>query len=405
MRLSTACTTESFVNDHYTADWRRQRLVWGVSQQKVTYFSPSRGKQLEAGALWQISATPDSDRWWAVAKRHAEYLCPSTLHRFFSQKKKSYRACSEEVDTIPWVVQDVDYHEAPKKKPTANQIFGACLDLDFLPTVILETPRGYHLWWKLTEPIIVRWTENPATGAWAPRSEALAAVAWWRDISYALCRALLAQGLPADPAAAGQPARLFRKPTRSNMVYTMPLSTYSLIQMDDRVRPYKGVRRQLTVGGVRITALLDALEEIPGVAEGHRNAMCWKIAAAALAATNGDAPTAWRVVRNWSSRCVPAYPQGEAQSTFNSILRRYRQGRVFSMPNHKGLFSRSEAARNATRHRSLVVQEAVTGAMEAMVAEGYPDPRRNVSEIARRAQVTRNSVYRLINLMQNQSNC
>ena len=367
---------QEFIATYYACTWQLQRIVFARRQ---------------SNEIIQYSSSPNH-RFWRRAVQRAEYMCPSTFHQFYVPSRKTQVMRTEEVDTIPFIFVDVDYPEAPEN--AAGDVICAGYDLGIPPTLVVTTPHGAHAYWALQEPLRVRWEKAIGTGIWRPKKEAVQAQKWWRNVSYALCHALASVGIPADPAAAGQVARLMRVPTPDNVIWEAPQYRYDLQDFSDRleeymssVRYYRGVGREFTTFG--------PVSQVPGVEEGERNSTCWKLCIAALHQTQGDENAAWRMIREWAARCTPPYPEKETYQTFRSIAKGYKQGRYYVVRQPVHIMTRKAAATKAYQTKHLRTLEKVHEAIERLSAQGIP-PKENLSLLAREAKVDRKTLRRLI---------
>lgn len=369
------------IKTFYKINWSYQRLVFGAVG--------------NAGHINQLSCTPEH-RSWETVLGGAKYICPSTFHQFYV--RPNARALTEELDNIPFLFMDIDYHGNMKKSPPID-LYSAFADLNLPPTLMIHTPHGYHAWWALKKPIVLRWEQAPGTETWRPNRQGMKALSWWRNNSYALCTALNDYGIPADPVSAGQPARLMRIPTRENLLTFDPEYTYSLQDFTDNTEEWQSLRRRYKFGNLELTSFLGDLHNLPGAEQGNRNQTCWKLCIAVLDGTKGDRALGWRIVQEWARRCVPAYPEREAWNTFNSVSRNFNQRRFYVRKAPQGL-TREQVTAKARAIRTIRKDKQISEAISSMIEEGYPEPNRFITEIARRASVKRDTVYRYLKNME-----
>lgn len=388
--LSDPLLISEIIKAFYKVNWTYQRLVFG---------------RVHGGRINQLSCKPGHPSW-ETTLGGAKYICPSTFHLFLERGKWEYaKAYTQELDNIPFIFMDIDYHGNTKKSPPID-IISAFVDLNLPPTLMIHTPHGYHVWWALEKPIVLRWEQAPGTGAWRPNRQGMKTLSWWRNNSYALCTALNDYGIPADSVSAGQPARLMRIPTSENLVTFDPEYTYSLQDLTDSTEEWQGLRRRYKFGNLELTSFLGDLQNWPGAEKGNRNQTCWKLCIAVLDGANGDKVLSWRIVQEWARRCVPAYPEREAGNTFRSIASNFDRKRFYVRKAPQGL-TREQAIAKARAIRTIRKDKLISQAISEMIEEGYPEPNRFITEIARRAtkiaqrtekkkRVKRDTVYRYL---------
>lgn len=376
----------AFVAAYYGAvSWEYQRLVFALKN---------------AGGIVQFSSNPKI-KGFKKAVEVADYMAPSTFHQFKAPSRRSHTIKAQELDMVPFLFMDIDYHDTNKPKPDSavgDVLSAAISELDLPPSLVLDTPRGVHVYWALQDPIYIAWEMAPGTGEWRPKEQALKALNWWRSCSYALCRALFSFDLPADPAVAGQPARLMRMPTPENVVWEAPQYRYSLQELTDKLEQYMAAPREYKLSALREAVAFDGpLWAFPGVPEGERNSTCWKLCIALLDELEGNEKAAWRIIAGWAKRCTPPYPEREARQTFESILRGYKTRSVYvkrKFCKSTGL-SRQENAKRVAKIKQTIALETVIRAASEIQAEGI-NPIQNITYLARVAGVSRNTVIKHI---------
>jgi hypothetical protein len=393
----------TILHRHYpNVDWTRQQIVLGVLGARINEVAAvasrrrgePRSQIIDDGFVRHTPVWPNC-AWWGRALRMADLWCPSTMHRMFCLPNRV--ADSSHVDTIPCLTADLDY---PSQVPHEGSVFLQLSDLGIPPTIMVRSPRrGYHLFWYLRDPLVMRWERAEGTGVWRLSNGAAQGLAWWRDISFRLHAGLVYNDIPADPTGAGNAARMMRRPRGGNVVGVWP-KEYTLDEMTTRLDPYRALgHKRCTVGGMEFSTIISELVQMPGAEEGQRDQVGYRFAMAVVAATAGNEILARRICYAWAARCVPQWSQREMEYCVRYALRLHREKRLFfwgrkSMPScHSGL-NRSDAARRTHRIRRIRSNDAIAGAISEMVQEGIPEPIRRVSEVARRAGVDRKTVTR-----------
>lgn len=330
------------IKAHYqNTNWKRQLLALAII----------RGRGLS-----QYMTTP-SDRT-GVAKAH--YWSPSTYHRLFQIPLRTIDV--SRVDTIPCVFVDVDY---TLKTPHWGEVYVSLLDADLMPTLIVRTPHGLHLYWYLEKPLVMRWQKDES-GIWGPRPEAEKALTWWRDISFSLHRRLIAMGIPADTAGAGSPARLLRIPTPDTICHWDPDTLWTLQGLSDRLESYRLAKSYVISPGKRVN-----LSE--GVNEGERNDICWRLALVLAHEFKHGPEAGWKALLEWCSRCTPAYPVAEARSVWQWAVRKIARGEGVVYRARTGERTREEQGQYAARVYRSKADEAIARAEATLRADGI-DP-------------------------------
>ena len=331
------------MKSHYDSiQWKRQLLALAII----------RGRGLS-----QYMTTPGDSS--GIAKAH--YWSPSTYHRLFQVPLRTIDA--SRVDIIPAVFVDVDY---TLQAPHWGEVYVSLLDADLTPTLMVRTPHGLHLYWYLQVPLVMRWCKDES-GIWGPRPEAEKALTWWRDISFALHRRLIAMGIPADTAGAGSPARLLRIPTPETICHWDPDTLWTLQALSDRLESYRLVKSYTISPGRKIN-----LNE--GVPEGTRNDTCWRLALV-LAQEYKRCPDAgWRALLEWCSRCTPAYPVQEASSIWKWALRKIQRGDGIVYRARTSERTRKEQGQYAGHMNKMKTDEAIARALVQLQSEGFSNP-------------------------------
>lgn len=342
----------------------------------------------------QYAATPEQ----TSAVLRAAYWSPTTYHRYFKYPLSTLDA--GKIDTVPCIFVDCDYMPGPSgqiRRPPAEDVLCRLFDADLLPTMLVDTPRGYHIYYYLQEPLVMRW-EKTGFDSWRPMPGAVRGLDFWRDVSFALHRRLLALGIPADTAGAAAPARLLRMPHRDERKRTAggwchhyeSERRFTLDELNKTVEEYK-MRRTLTIGGGRKISLSE------GVEEGERNSVCWKLAQILASEYRRTPEAGWRALAAWCGRCSPAYPEAEARPVWRWALRAALAGRVATYKWETGERSRKEQGPYARKIVKNKIDEAVSAAVAAMQAEGISDPwaiRGGVKAIAERSGIPYRTIKR-----------
>lgn len=337
----------AFFATHYPVDWTRQVLALAILRQGAQKL------------LSQYTATPLQ----TAQVDRSMYWSPSTYHRYY--RRPLVGVAAEAADTIPCLFADIDWHDSTEPPPYWGEVYVQLLDADLTPTLLVQTPRGLHLYWYLQEPLRMRW-ERSSQGVWAPMAGAQKGLAWWRDTSFALHRRLISLGLPADTSAAGTPARLLRTPHPWTVRHWDSSTLWTLDAVAKRCEEHRMTKRYAITPGRRV-----ALDQ--GVEQGQRNDHCWRLALR-LAAEYREAPEAgWRQLSEWCSRCTPAYPEREARPVWAWAVRRTAEGRayVYRSPSER---TREAQGRYAARIYRSRTDEAIAGAVAQLQAQGIADP-------------------------------
>lgn len=348
--MQTRFDRSTFFAAHYRqVDWSRQVLALAILRQGAQRL------------LSQYMATPLQ----AAQVEKSAYWSPSTYHKFYRHPLEGI--ASDCVDTVPCFFADIDWHDSTDstKKPRWDDVYIELLFEGLSPTLLVQTPRGVHVYWYLERPIQMRW-EKSSSGVWAPMRGAQKGLAWWRDISFALHRLLISLGLPADTSAAGTPARLLRTPQPWSVRHWDPEALWSLDKLDERTQKYKVTKRYTLSPGRKI-----ALDE--GVEEGERNKFCWQLAARLAAEYKGCTEAGWRLLSDWCARCTPPYPLREARSVWNWAIKQVNEGRAYI---YRGPSERSRTAQGkyAARIYRSRTDEALASAVAALQEQGIADP-------------------------------
>ena len=348
----------TILENHYAVDWRRQLLAFAY---------------LRDCALRQFTTSPALDGWPQHEK--AEYMSPTTYHRFFSLSNPGLDA--DRVDMIPAIFADIDYRW-PEERPHWGEIHLTLLELGIPATLIVQTPnKGFHLWWFLKQPLrtiwkpvetIARRAGEEARPLWAPTPAAVRALSWWRSVSHAVHHALISRGIPADTIGAGTPARLLRVPNDANTRYYDPANTWTMQQLTDTLEGYFLTKR-LQVCNSKL-----ALAYAEGAPEGVRNATATRLALL-LAAQHLHTPEAGvRALYAWCDRCTPPYPHREALSVWRWALRRAEAGEVFAYAAPRvSERTRSEQGRYMRAQVSAAIREKIAAAIVDL-QQGGVDP-------------------------------
>lgn len=349
MQAKTAFSFQSFTAQHYTrVDWSRQLLA----------LATARATQ-EAGRVFsQYMSTPYQDQ--AIARAH--YWCPSTYHRLYRKPLQGIDA--QYVDVVPALFADVDYH---RTKPYYGEIFLSLLEADLTPTLMVESPHGYHMYWYLREPLAMRWVQQQKRGVWTPHPGAMRGLEWWRDVSFALHRRLIAMEIPADTSGAGTPARLLRMPTSSTVRHWDPDTTWTLDLINRRIEEYK--LKKCYVVGLRRKVSLDE-----GLPEGERNQGCYHLALALAQEYKNNPESGWRALAGWCGRCTPAYPQAEAGAVWKWAVRKVLSGKAIGFRWETGERTREQQGPYARKIVQAKIDEKIASAVATMQAEGIADP-------------------------------
>lgn len=367
---------EILANHYNSVDWKRQFLIFGT---------------LANIGISQYSSSPAQTKLWTGAEEAATWTTPSTFHRLFTRRNAFID--SGTVDTIPALFVDIDY---PAEKPYFGEVFLSLLELDLSPTLLVETPHGYHAWYFLDAPLVMRWTKTDS-GIWAPLPGAAKALAYWKDVSRGLCRRLIIAGIPADPAAAGSPARLMRKPTAENVRMYDEHNLWTLDQISKRIEAAKIQRISVPLHGRRVGVF-------GGVAEGERNAACWRLALGLAASFPGaEVETGKRALLEFAARCTPPYPEREALAVWKWAARLAAEGRIFSEFSYTAPErSRQEQGPYARKIHSLAIDAKIDAAIERMIAAGVADPWEHPRALAREAAIPEKTIQRRKKNLKNQ---
>lgn len=395
------------LKDRYSVDWTRQILALGVLRPLLPPAVRETADALIRARLFaewtreaeaaprasrskyfrfaQITATPEHE---SVLNR-AAYWSPTTFHRLYGRPVHGMDAGF--ADTVPCLFADIDYREKP---PYWGQVYLDLLEAGLEPTMLVTTPRGFHAYWYLEEPIRIRWEREG--GLWRPLHGAVKALAWWRDVSFALHRRLIAMGIPADTAGAGTPARLLRFPHRDETrrekggyaEHYDPSRLWTLDDLNSRIADWKLTRRlSVPMSGRRLS-----LSE--GAEEGERNGACWRLALV-LASEHSKAPEAGlRSLLHWAARCTPPYPESEVRHVWAWAVRKVERGEAFSYACRPSERSRKEQGKYARQIVKSKVDEAITAAVAEMRAEGVDDPWKHVMAIVKKSGIPERTVRR-----------
>ena len=185
-------------------------------------------------------------------------------------------AKEQNLSQINTLVVDVDYRDAEERQAKFAEVWDtAMLDVQFLPTLILATQKGYHIYYVFDEPVFVR---RHANGK-------LPAVRAAKAIAKSL-KDFYAQKLPAVDVTCNS-FGIFRVPRPDNIEYFEPKMTVDFQALmtcsinfvnDQRVaksnqtkRPVKarGVRRQIDQPGFQ--ALINQTDIDQNVGYGRHN--------------------------------------------------------------------------------------------------------------------------------------
>ncbi|WP_076655991.1 primase C-terminal domain-containing protein [Lactiplantibacillus plantarum] len=158
-------------------------------------------------------------------------------------------AKEQNLSQINTLVVDVDYRDAEERQAKFAEVWDtAMLDVQFLPTLILATQKGYHIYYVFDEPVFVR---RHANGK-------LPAVRAAKAIAKSL-KDFYAQKLPAVDVTCNS-FGVFRVPRPDNIEYFEPkmtvdfqaLMTWSINFVNDqRVAKSNQTKRPVKVRGVR----------------------------------------------------------------------------------------------------------------------------------------------------------
>ena len=315
----------------------------------------------------QFGVTPL--KGWQHAEK-ATYLCPATIHRIYRGKQT---VDSANLDNIIAFTVDVDYKNTAKKY--FGEIYVDLLDAGIPPSMIVDTPHGYHCWYFLKEPLVMRWTET-AEG-WKLRKEAEQALSWYRCIANALIHRFISLGLPADRIA-NSPARLFRNPTTANIRHLDMGQKYSMHQLSDNLESWN-LNRSVSVPAFRkiLTTHFD------GVREGCRNQIGCKVA---LALVSEYGAMGLQHFLSWADRCDPPYPHFEAEAVWRSVFKKWAKGEI-SFVRREAVRTRQEQGPYARKQYSAKLDERIAAAVVRMQAAGCADPWQHPRALAKEATI------------------
>lgn len=123
-------------------------------------------------------------------------------------------AKEQNLSQINTLVVDVDYHDAEERQAKFAEVWDtAMLDVQFMPTLILATQKGYHIYYVFDEPVFVRRHTNGK----------LPAVRAAKAIAKSL-KDFYAQKLPAVDVTCNS-FGIFRVPRPDNIEYFEPKMT------------------------------------------------------------------------------------------------------------------------------------------------------------------------------------
>ncbi|MCK6240569.1 primase C-terminal domain-containing protein [Lactiplantibacillus plantarum] len=158
-------------------------------------------------------------------------------------------AKEQNLSQINTLVVDVDYRDAEERQAKFAEVWDtAMLDVQFMPTLILATQKGYHIYYVFDEPVFVR---RHANGK-------LPAVRAAKAIAKSL-KQYYAQKLPAVDVTCNS-FGIFRVPRPDNIEYFEPkmtvdfqaLMTWSInFANDQRVAKLNQTKRPVKTRGVR----------------------------------------------------------------------------------------------------------------------------------------------------------
>ncbi len=406
----------------YAVDWTRQVLALAALRALIPpeyhAIQDDTERRRTISAWYRTAQTRSMDRderkeWFrfspytAVPSQtaliaRAAYWSPSTYHRLYKHPIGGVDAGY--VDTIPCLFADLDYTPGPSgriRRPYWGDIYLQLLDADLTPTMIVDTPRGYHLYWYLDEALRMRWEKNEY-GTWRPMPGAVAGLAWWRDVSFGLHRRLIALGIPADTAGAGTPARLLRMPHRDQKRrdaggwchHYDPETRWTLDALNKRIEEHK-MKRTIVIPGGRRVSLAE------GVDEGERNSTCWRLALSLASEYRRTPESGWRALAEWCGRCSPAYPEAEARPVWRWALRRIERGDVYVYKYETGERTRREQGPYAAKMYRSKTDEKIAVAVAALQAEGVPDPWQYPRVLAKKSGIPERTIRRRLADMNN----
>lgn len=372
---------------HYkNTDWQHENLIFAASMAVLSQIMKQQGKPFKASdpkAKWQFSSNPNDPRWKTVYS--AEWMSPVTYHRLFAYPERGKSIDSKLIDAIPGVWADVDWHSNPSRKWHWGDLHVALLEMGIPETLLLETPRGFHVFWYFREPLRCRW-EKADTGEWRQKNGVKKALSWWRDVSFALHHTLIEAGIPADVSCAGQTARLMRRPSEKNVRFYDEHCLYDLQELSDLTESYR-LEKVYQVGSMQIHT--DGI-----VPQGMRNSACWPLALS-LAKEYKGAEKGLKILLKWcNEKCVPAYPEAAAKPIWKWACRKQAEGRLFFSLSTPSQRSRKEQGKYASKKYRLSTDEKISRAVLEMKAAGITEPWNDISELSFRSGVSKKTLSR-----------
>lgn len=321
--------------------------------------------------LSQFSTSPKLKGWKHSST--ATYICPNTIHRLY--KTKNQYIDSANLDNIICFAVDVDYKNSQKKD--FGDMYLALLDAGIPPSLIVDTPHGYHVWFLLQQPLVMRWKQDQDDNKWQLRPEAEKALSWYRSIQMALIHRFISLGYPADRIA-NSPARLFRNPTEQNILHLDLGQRYTMNQLSDTLESWV-LDRSITVPAFRRILTTN----FEGVREGRRNAIGCKVA---LALVSEYGEIGLQHFLSWCDRCDPPYPHDEARAVWRSVLKKWDKGEI-SYVRRENIRTRQEQGPYARKIYSSKVDEKIAKAIIEMQAQGCPDPWNYPRALAKKSDI------------------
>lgn len=256
--------------------------------------------------------------WQHLFGNHTGYLCiahrrpgqPGMAHEYFAWPDDAERAAARvgelgETHDVWFAVRLLA--EPRRLASTPGPVMALWCDLDQAvelhdwpddvpwPTVVVESGRGWHCYWRLTEPV-------------DPREAA------------ALCRAL-AERLGGDPVAA-EPARLLRVPGTRNFKYE-PARPVRVRELLDDVAYSPSTFRALVAGSSNGHAHEPVRSLVQrALREGERNASLTRVAGLLRGEFGFDEPELYATLSALNQlRCDPPLPDSEVRTIARSALR------------------------------------------------------------------------------------
>lgn len=254
---------------------------------------------------------------------------------------------------------------------TAEEAFSRVADADLMPSRIVRTPHGAHVWYNLDENIKIIRTNNLLNPVAAG---SMMLWAWAQSLLVALTKVL-----GGDPASTSPCA--YRRYPRKDAIHYESDTTWTLARLSQHraiAGLLEGQNRQTDAASEDLrTVLRDLARYGDGVfarhyytPEGGRNSVCWKLAICAVILSGGDLGKAWAYLRPWADSC--GYSEAECQYCLQWARRsrvvQSAERRNWTLSNHR--LDRSTQAAVAAAHASAQAEMRVETVLQQLLDEG-----------------------------------